>query len=61
MAITMLAQNLKYGLLPADMNTGGSGLVDKSNVESARSEGIDSVQYSDYNELLKECQIRKIM
>ena len=33
----------------------------KSNVESARSEGIDSVQYSDYNELLKECQIRKIM
>ena len=33
----------------------------KSNVESARSEGIDSVQYSDYDELLKECQIRKIM
>jgi putative hydrolase of the HAD superfamily len=33
----------------------------KSNVESARSEGIDSVQYIDYDELLKECQIRKIM
>jgi putative hydrolase of the HAD superfamily len=33
----------------------------KSNVESARSEGIDSVQYSDYDELLKECQIRNIM
>ena len=33
----------------------------KSNVESARSEGIDSVQYSNYDELLKECQIRKIM
>ena len=33
----------------------------KSNVESARSEGIDSVQYNDYDELLKECQIRKIM
>ena len=33
----------------------------KSNIESARSEGIDSVQYSDYDELLKECQIRKIM
>ncbi len=33
----------------------------KSNIESARSEGIDSVQYSNYDELLKECQIRKIM
>ena len=33
----------------------------KSNIESARSEGIDSVQYSDYDELLKECQIRDIM
>ena len=33
----------------------------KSNIESARSEGIDSVQYSDYDELLKECQIRNIM
>ena len=33
----------------------------KSNVESARSEGIDSVQYSNYDELLKECQIRNIM
>ena len=33
----------------------------KSNVESARSEGIDSVQYTSYNELLKECQIRNII
>ena len=33
----------------------------KSNIESARSEGIDSVQYSDYDKLLKECQIRNIM
>ena len=33
----------------------------KTNVESARVEGIDSVQYTDYNELLKEFQIRKIM
>ena len=35
MSVTMVAQYLKYGLLPADMNTGGSGLVYKSNVESA--------------------------
>ena len=35
MSVTMVAQYLKYGLLPADMNTGGTGLVDKSNVESA--------------------------
>jgi len=33
----------------------------KSNIESARSEGIDAVQYSDYDKLLKECQIRKII
>jgi len=33
----------------------------KSNVESARSEGIDAVQYSSYDELLKECQIRKMV
>jgi len=33
----------------------------KSNVESARSEGIDSVQYTNHNELLKECQIRNII
>jgi len=33
----------------------------KSNVESARSEGIDSVQYTSHNELLKECQIRNII
>ena len=35
MSVTMLAQYLKYGLLPADMNTGGSGLIDKSNVDAA--------------------------
>ena len=33
----------------------------KSNVESARSEGIDSVQYSDFNELMKECHLRKLL
>jgi len=33
----------------------------KSNVESARSEGIDSVQYSDYDELVKECHNRKLI
>ena len=33
----------------------------KSNVESARSEGIDSVQYTSHDELLKECQIRNII
>ena len=33
----------------------------KSNIESARSEGIDAVQYSDYDKLLNECQIRKII
>lgn len=33
----------------------------KSNVESARSEGIDSVQYSDYDELEKECHLRKLL
>ena len=33
----------------------------KSNVESERSEGIDSIQYTSYNELLKECQIRNII
>ena len=33
----------------------------KTNVESARVEGIDSVQYTDYNELLKEFQIRNII
>ncbi len=33
----------------------------KSNVESARSEGIDSVQYFDFDELLKECHLRKLL
>jgi glucose-1-phosphatase len=33
----------------------------KSNVESARSEGIDSVRYSDFDELMKECHLRKIL
>lgn len=33
----------------------------KSDVESARYEGIDSVQYTNYAELLNECHIRKIM
>jgi putative hydrolase of the HAD superfamily len=33
----------------------------ESNVESARSEGIDSVQYTDCNKLLKECKIRNII
>ena len=33
----------------------------KTNVESARVEGIDSVQYTDHSELLKECQIRNII
>ena len=33
----------------------------KSNVESARSEGIDSVQYFDYDELVKECHLRKLL
>ncbi len=35
MSVTMVAQYLKYGLLPADMNTGGSGLIDQSNVDAA--------------------------
>ena len=34
-AITQMAHLLKYGLAPSDMNTGGTGLVDKSNVEAA--------------------------
>ena len=33
----------------------------KSNVESARAEGIDSVQYSDFDELEKECHLRKLL
>jgi putative hydrolase of the HAD superfamily len=33
----------------------------KSNVESAKSSGIDAVQYSDFNELLKQLQNRNIL
>lgn len=35
-AITQLALNLKYGLYPSDMATGGQGLVDKTNFGKAR-------------------------
>lgn len=35
-AVTQLALNLKYGLLPSDMNTGGTGLIDKSNYQYAQ-------------------------
>lgn len=35
-AVTQLALNLKYGLFPSEMDTGGSGLVDKSNFEFAQ-------------------------
>jgi simple sugar transport system substrate-binding protein len=34
-AVTQLALNLKYGLYPSEMDTGGSGLVDKTNYQSA--------------------------
>lgn len=34
-AVTQMAHLLKYGMVPSDMNTGGTGLVDKSNVEAA--------------------------
>jgi ABC-type sugar transport system substrate-binding protein len=34
-AVTQLALYLKYGLFPSEMNTGGRGLVDKSNYEQA--------------------------
>lgn len=34
-AVTQLAFNVKYGLYPSDMNTGGHGLVDKTDYESA--------------------------
>ncbi len=33
----------------------------KSNVESARLEGIDAVQYSDFDKLVNECQNRKLL
>jgi simple sugar transport system substrate-binding protein len=34
-AVTQLALNLKYGLYPSEMDTGGSGLVDKTNYQPA--------------------------
>src|SRR5271166_3115411 len=34
-AVTQLALNLKYGLYLSEMDTGGSGLVDKTNYKSA--------------------------
>ncbi|HXE26357.1 MAG TPA: substrate-binding domain-containing protein [Roseiarcus sp.] len=34
-AVTQLALNIKYGLYPSDMDTGGTGLIDKTNYENA--------------------------
>lgn len=34
-AVTQLALNIKYGLYPSEMDTGGTGLIDKTNYESA--------------------------
>ena len=34
-AVTQLALNLKYGLYPSEMDTGGTGLIDKSNYQAA--------------------------
>ena len=34
-AVTQLALNIKYGLYPSEMDTGGLGLIDKSNYEFA--------------------------
>lgn len=34
-AVTQVALNLKYGLWPSDMDTGGTGLIDKTNYEAA--------------------------
>jgi simple sugar transport system substrate-binding protein len=34
-AVTQLALNLKYGLFPSEMDTGGAGLVDKTNYQFA--------------------------
>ncbi len=33
----------------------------KSNVEAAKSSGVDAVQYSNFDELLKQCQKRNIL
>jgi simple sugar transport system substrate-binding protein len=35
-AVAQLALYLKYGLYPSDMNTGGLGLVDKTNVAKVK-------------------------
>jgi len=35
-AVAQLANYLKYGLWPSDMNTGGLGLVDKTNVDKVK-------------------------
>jgi simple sugar transport system substrate-binding protein len=35
-AVTQLALYLKYGLYPSDMDTGGQGLVDKTNVATVK-------------------------
>lgn len=35
-AVTQLALSIKYGLYPSDMNTGGIGLVDKTNVSKVK-------------------------
>jgi simple sugar transport system substrate-binding protein len=34
-AVTQLALNLKYGLYPSEMDTGGTGLIDKTNYQFA--------------------------
>ena len=34
-AVTMLALSIKYGLFPSDLNTGGVGLIDATNVGKA--------------------------
>jgi simple sugar transport system substrate-binding protein len=34
--VTQLALNLKYGLYPSEMDTGGSGLIDQSNYKLAQ-------------------------
>lgn len=36
-AVAQLAHYIRYGLYPSDINTGGAGLIDKSNYETAAS------------------------
>lgn len=36
-AVAQLAHLIRYGLYPSDINTGGAGLIDKSNYETAAS------------------------